>query len=64
MADSFKVEFQGASESCRGGDLVVFVGEDLKPTPAVAQAARREGGRAHRQGGGGRKIQGQGANPP
>ena len=36
MADSLKVEFK-APGALSGGDLVVFVGEDLKPTPAVAR---------------------------
>ncbi|MGO4388488.1 leucyl aminopeptidase [Microvirga sp. 2YAF29] len=36
MADSFKIDFQphGKVET---GDLIVFVGEDLKPSPAVAK---------------------------
>ncbi|MET0530065.1 MAG: leucyl aminopeptidase [Microvirga sp.] len=36
MADSFKIDFQphGKVET---GDLIVFVGEDLKPAPAVAK---------------------------
>lgn len=36
MADSFKIDFQphGKVES---GDLIVFVGDNLKPTPAVAK---------------------------
>ena len=36
MANTIKIDFQapGAVES---GDLVVFVGEDLKPAPAVAR---------------------------
>ena len=36
MADSFKIDFQ-AHGKVEAGDLVVFVGEDLKPTPAVAK---------------------------
>src|SRR5690349_10815316 len=36
MADSFKIDFQphGKVES---GDLIVFVGDNLKPAPAVAK---------------------------
>ena len=36
MADTIKIDFQapGAVES---GDLIIFVGDDLKPTPAVAR---------------------------
>jgi leucyl aminopeptidase len=37
MADTLKIEFQ-APGAVSGGDLVVFVGEDLKPSPAVAKA--------------------------
>ena len=36
MADSFKIDFQGPGK-VESGDLIVFVGEDLKPTPAVAK---------------------------
>ncbi|WP_230531180.1 leucyl aminopeptidase [Microvirga roseola] len=36
MADSYKIEFQ-AHGSVETGDLIVFVGENLKPTPAVAK---------------------------
>ncbi|MBF9232267.1 leucyl aminopeptidase [Microvirga alba] len=36
MADSFKIDFQ-AHGSIGTGDLIVFVGENLKPTPAVAK---------------------------
>lgn len=36
MADSFKIDFQ-AQGAVGTGDLVVFVGDDLKPTPAVAK---------------------------
>jgi leucyl aminopeptidase len=36
MADSLKVEFKAPALPA-GGDLVVFVGEDLKPTAAVAR---------------------------
>jgi leucyl aminopeptidase len=36
MAASFKIDFQ-AFGAVSGGDLVVFVGDDLKPTPAVAK---------------------------
>ncbi|NIX77082.1 leucyl aminopeptidase [Microvirga terricola] len=36
MADSFKIDFQ-AHGALGTGDLIVFVGEDLKPTPAVAK---------------------------
>ncbi len=60
MADRLKVDFQ-APGPLSGGDLVVFVGDDLKPTPAVARADRREGGRAHRARGADRALQGQGA---
>jgi leucyl aminopeptidase len=42
MADGFKIEFQ-ALEARRGGDLVVFVGEDLKSTPAVAKLLGAKG---------------------
>ena len=42
MADTLKIEFQtpGAVE---GGDLVVFVGEDLKPAPSVAKRLGAKG---------------------
>ena len=40
MADSLKIDFQ-APGAVGGGDLVVFVGEDLKPTPGRRQADRR-----------------------
>jgi leucyl aminopeptidase len=36
MADSLKIDFQ-AHGAVGAGDLVVFVGENLKPTPAVAK---------------------------
>jgi len=36
MADSIKIDFQ-APAAAEGGDLVVFVGEALKPAPAVAK---------------------------
>lgn len=36
MADSIKIDFQ-ASGAAEGGDIVVFVGENLKPSPAVAK---------------------------
>jgi leucyl aminopeptidase len=36
MADTLKIEFQ-APGAPKGGDLVVFVGDDLKPSPAVAK---------------------------
>lgn len=36
MADSFKIDFQ-AHGKVETGDLIVFVGENLKPTPAVAK---------------------------
>jgi leucyl aminopeptidase len=36
MADSVKIEFQ-APGAIASGDLVVFVGDDLKPSPAVAK---------------------------
>jgi leucyl aminopeptidase len=36
MADSFKIDFQ-AHGKAETGDLIVFVGEDLKPTAAVAK---------------------------
>ena len=58
MADSFKIDFQ-AHGKVETGDLIVFVGG----SQALAwrrQAARREGGRSHRQGCGGREFQGQG----
>src|SRR5919112_4743527 len=36
MADSLKIDFQ-AHGAVGAGDLIVFVGENLKPTPAVAK---------------------------
>ncbi|QFU16206.1 leucyl aminopeptidase [Microvirga thermotolerans] len=36
MADSIKIDFQ-APAAAEGGDIVVFVGEALKPSPAVAK---------------------------
>jgi leucyl aminopeptidase len=36
MADSFKIDFQ-AHGKVETGDLIVFVGENLKPTPGVAK---------------------------
>jgi leucyl aminopeptidase len=36
MADTIKIDFQAPGD-VSGGDLVVFVGEDLKPAPAVAK---------------------------
>ncbi len=36
MPDSFKIDFQ-AHGPVNGGDVVVFVGDDLKPAPAVAK---------------------------
>ncbi|MBB4039519.1 leucyl aminopeptidase [Microvirga flocculans] len=36
MADSFKIDFQ-AHGKVETGDLIVFVGDNLKPTPAVAK---------------------------
>ena len=36
MPDSFKIDFQAPGE-VTGDSLVVFVGEDLKPSPAVAK---------------------------
>jgi leucyl aminopeptidase len=36
MADSVKIDFR-APAAVEGGDLVIFVGEDLKPAPAVAR---------------------------
>jgi leucyl aminopeptidase len=36
MADSFKIDFQ-AHGKVESGDLIVFVGENLKPTAAVAK---------------------------
>jgi leucyl aminopeptidase len=36
MADSLTIEFR-AFEAADGGDLVIFVGENLKPGPAVAK---------------------------
>jgi leucyl aminopeptidase len=35
MADTLKIDFQPLG-NVQGGDLVVFVGEDVKPSPAVA----------------------------
>jgi leucyl aminopeptidase len=44
MADSFKIDFQGHEQGSGqapgkpvSGDLIIFVGEDLKPTPVVAE---------------------------
>ena len=36
MADSFKIDFQPHGE-VESGDLIVFVGDNLKPAPAVAK---------------------------
>ena len=37
MAESLKIEFQ-APGALKGGDLVIFVGEDLKPSQAAAKS--------------------------
>ncbi|WP_046864931.1 leucyl aminopeptidase [Microvirga massiliensis] len=36
MADTFKMEFQSTA-SLEGGDVVIFVAEDLAPTPGVSE---------------------------
>ena len=36
MADSLKIDFR-AFDACEGGDLVIFVGENLKPGAALAK---------------------------
>jgi leucyl aminopeptidase len=37
MPDTLKIDFQSPG-ALKGGDLVVFVGDDLKPSPATAKA--------------------------
>src|SRR5215203_3324288 len=36
MAESIKIEFQPVAP-VKGGDLVIFVGDDLKPAPSVGK---------------------------
>src|SRR3712207_5138093 len=42
MADSFKIDFQAHGKT-ETGDLIVFVGENLKPSTAVAKQIGQKG---------------------